>query len=94
MYHAMVNGKTDDLPTLTDDVSSFVSDYRRCQSDWWFFTVLISSTRKNGMIFQNYFTSSDPHRDIILTLIFVTNPDILCAKIWRGREGEDNSDEI
>ena len=26
--------------------------------------------------------------------IFVTNPDILCAKIWRGREGEDNSDEI
>ena len=26
--------------------------------------------------------------------IFVTNSDILCAKIWRGREGEDNSDEI
>ena len=26
--------------------------------------------------------------------IFVTNPDILCAKIWRGREGEDNSDDI
>ena len=26
--------------------------------------------------------------------IFVTNPNILCAKIWRGREGEDNSDEI
>ena len=26
--------------------------------------------------------------------IFVTNPDILWAKIWRGREGEDNSDEI
>ena len=26
--------------------------------------------------------------------IFVTNPDILCAKIWRGREGEDNSAEI
>ena len=25
---------------------------------------------------------------------FVTNSDILCAKIWRGREGEDNSDEI
>ena len=23
--------------------------------------------------------------------IFVTNSDILCAKIWRGREGEDNS---
>ena len=26
--------------------------------------------------------------------IFVTNSDILCAKIWRGREEEDNSDEI
>ena len=26
--------------------------------------------------------------------IFVTNPDILWAKIWRGRGGEDNSDEI
>ena len=26
--------------------------------------------------------------------IFVTNSDILCAKIWRGREGQDNSDEI
>ena len=28
--------------------------------------------------------------------IFVTNSDILCAKIWRGREGEynSNSDEI
>ena len=26
--------------------------------------------------------------------IFVVNPDILCAKIWRGREGEDNSDEV
>ena len=26
--------------------------------------------------------------------IFVTNSDILCAKIWRGRGGENNSDEI
>ena len=43
---------------------------------------------------NNYFTSSDPHRDIILLYNIVTNSDILCAKIWRGREGEDNSDEI
>ena len=26
--------------------------------------------------------------------IFVTNSDILCAEIWRGRKGEYNSDEI
>ena len=26
--------------------------------------------------------------------IFVPNSDVLCAKIWRGRGGEDNSDEI
>ena len=25
---------------------------------------------------------------------FVTNSDILCAQIWREREGDDNSDEI
>ena len=25
---------------------------------------------------------------------YVTNSDTLCAKIWRGREGDDNSDEI
>ena len=26
--------------------------------------------------------------------IFVTNSDVLCAKIWRRRKGEDNFDEI
>ena len=26
--------------------------------------------------------------------ISVPNSDILCAKIWRGRGGEENSDEI
>ena len=26
--------------------------------------------------------------------IFVTNSDILCVKIWREREGQDNPDEI
>ena len=42
-----------------------------------------------------HFEWSPPWHHIISYYdVFVTNSDILCAKIWRGREGEDNSDEI
>ena len=47
----------------------------------------------NNIQKKKNFTSSDPHRDIILLHICQIS-DILCAKIWRGQEGEDNSDEI
>ena len=53
-----------------------------------------TSPRTRGSVYtQNYFTSSDPTVTSYY-YIFVPNSDILCAQIWRGRGGEDNSDEI
>ena len=41
----------------------------------------------------HYFTSTDPRHDIILLIItYVPNSDILCAKPWRGRRGEDEEE--